>query len=214
MPWSVLASWDTEKDFLVTSTSNISAVIITLWASQSFSPSQPLSMVFGDYFLQLAEQVQHAKTQQWWHAVAPLYNLLLLCCLPYLSKFYTAHISKTQPLLSAPPSFKTSDPVLNSDTISPITAAEEEITGSDSVVKGGPTAQAQSHVGESINSQTLHDITEGEKRLTSGERMRSGPTATAQSILVQERNETSPASANEQHPTETLKRYRLEDYCG
>ncbi|OQV08733.1 hypothetical protein CLAIMM_12959 [Cladophialophora immunda] len=97
-----------------------------------------------------------------------------------------------------------SNPVLNSDNISRITAAEKEITGSDNVAKGGPTAQAQSHAGETINSQTLHDITEGEKRVTSGERIKGGPTATAQSILARERNGTSPASANEQSPTGAL----------
>ncbi|KIY02148.1 uncharacterized protein Z520_02286 [Fonsecaea multimorphosa CBS 102226] len=97
-----------------------------------------------------------------------------------------------------------SDPVLNSDNISRITAAEKEITGSDKVVKGGPTAQAQSHAGETINSQTLHDITEGEKKITSGERIKGGPTATAQSILAQERNGTSDTSANEQNPSGTL----------
>lgn len=72
---------------------------------------------------------------------------------------------------------------LNSENISRITDAEKQLTGQDEPVKGGPTAQAQSHAGESINSQTLHDITEGEKKVTGGERVAGGPTATAQSIL-------------------------------
>lgn len=72
---------------------------------------------------------------------------------------------------------------LNSQNISKITDAEKKITGQDNPVKGGPTAQAQSHAGESINSQTLHDITEGEKKITGGQRLAGGPTATAQSIL-------------------------------
>ncbi len=55
-------------------------------------------------------------------------------------------------------------------------------------MKGGPTAQAQSHVGEPIDSQTLHDITEGEKKITGGERIKGGPTSTAQSILAQARD--------------------------
>ena len=84
------------------------------------------------------------------------------------------------------------DPVLNSETISKITEAEKKITGSDQPVKGGPTAQAQSHAGEPINSQTLRDITKGEKKLTGGERVKGGPTATAQSILSQGRNDDPP----------------------
>jgi hypothetical protein len=55
-------------------------------------------------------------------------------------------------------------------------------------VKGGPTAQAQKHVGENINSDNLHDITEGEKKITGGERVKGGPTATAQSELGKSRS--------------------------
>jgi hypothetical protein len=82
------------------------------------------------------------------------------------------------------PSFKMAA-TLNSETISKITEKEKQITGQDEVVKGGPTAQAQSHVGEAIGSQQLHDITEGEKKITGGERIKGGPTAAAQSILSQ-----------------------------
>ncbi|EXJ62179.1 hypothetical protein A1O7_02612 [Cladophialophora yegresii CBS 114405] len=89
-----------------------------------------------------------------------------------------------------------SNPVLNSENISKITEAEKKITNSDEVVKGGPTAQAQSHAGEPINSQTLHDITEGEKKTTGGERIKGGPTSTAQSILARERNGTSSNTDN------------------
>jgi hypothetical protein len=87
-----------------------------------------------------------------------------------------------------------SNNVLDSENISKITQAEKKITNSDQPVKGGPTAQAQSHAGETINSQTLHDITEGEKKVTGGDRVKGGPTATAQSILGQGRNAT-PTSA-------------------
>ncbi|OAL39906.1 hypothetical protein AYO20_00818 [Fonsecaea nubica] len=97
-----------------------------------------------------------------------------------------------------------SNPVLNSETISRITEAEKEITGADTTVKGGPTAKAQTHAGETINSQNLHDITEGEKRVTGGERIKGGPTATAQSILAQERNETSPVVSSAQTLNGTL----------
>jgi hypothetical protein len=89
-----------------------------------------------------------------------------------------------------------SNPVLNSENISKITDAEKKITQSDEVVKGGPTAQAQSHAGEPINSQTLHDITEGEKNATGGERIKGGPTSTAQSILAHERNGTASSTNN------------------
>lgn len=87
-----------------------------------------------------------------------------------------------------------SDPILNSENISKVTEAEKKITHSEEPVKGGPTAQAQSHAGEPINSETLHDITEGEKKITGGERIKGGPTSAAQSILGQARNDTSTNS--------------------
>ncbi|KAH9883398.1 hypothetical protein F4778DRAFT_407939 [Xylariomycetidae sp. FL2044] len=76
---------------------------------------------------------------------------------------------------------------LDSSTISSITAAEKELTSEDAPVAGGPTAQAQKHAGEPINSDNLHDITEGEKVITGGERVKGGPTATAQSELGKSR---------------------------
>jgi hypothetical protein len=76
---------------------------------------------------------------------------------------------------------------LDLNTISKITAAERELTGKDGPVKGGPTAQAQKHAGEPITSEALHDITEGEKKVA-GERVRGGPTRTAQSELGKSRN--------------------------
>lgn len=72
--------------------------------------------------------------------------------------------------------------------ISAITEAEKGLTGDDRPVKGGPTAQAQKHVGEDINSENLHDITEGEKKITGGERVKGGPTAQAQSELGKSRS--------------------------
>lgn len=54
-------------------------------------------------------------------------------------------------------------------------------------MKGGPTAQAQKHVNEPINADTLHDITEGEKKVA-GDRVKGGPTATAQSELAKSRS--------------------------
>jgi len=78
--------------------------------------------------------------------------------------------------------------VLDSATISKITEKEKELTGDAQPVKGGPTAQAQKHAGEAIGSENLHDITEGEKKVTGGDRVKGGPTATAQSSLGQSRS--------------------------
>ena len=52
----------------------------------------------------------------------------------------------------------------------------------------GPTAKAQQHAGEPITPQALHDITEGEKKITGGERIKGGPTSTAQSEREKSRN--------------------------
>lgn len=89
--------------------------------------------------------------------------------------------SPTQRYFSARPATMAAN--LTSDNISKITYAEKKLTGQDQPVKGGPTAQAQKHANEPITSQTLHDITEGEKKITGGERVKGGPTSTAQSIL-------------------------------
>ena len=77
--------------------------------------------------------------------------------------------------------------MLDSNTISNITEREKGITGQDGPVKGGPTAKAQQHSGEPITSQALHDITEGEKKITGGERVKGGPTSAAQSALGKSR---------------------------
>lgn len=71
---------------------------------------------------------------------------------------------------------------LNSETISKITEKEKEITGRDGPVKGGPTAKAQSHVGQQIDSQTIRAINDGEQKITGGETLKAGPTAEAQSM--------------------------------
>ncbi|CBY00649.1 hypothetical protein IAQ61_011561 [Plenodomus lingam] len=76
---------------------------------------------------------------------------------------------------------------LDSSTLSKITDAEKKLTGQDGAVQGGPTAQAQKHANEPITSQALHDITEGEKKITGGERVKGGPTSTAQSELARSR---------------------------
>ncbi|KAF7502202.1 hypothetical protein GJ744_006751 [Endocarpon pusillum] len=78
--------------------------------------------------------------------------------------------------------------ILDSSTISKITDAEKKITGDDQPARGGPTARAQQHSGEPITSKALHDITEGEKKVTGGERVKGGPTSTAQSELAKSRS--------------------------
>ncbi|KAL9107683.1 MAG: hypothetical protein Q9227_007490 [Pyrenula ochraceoflavens] len=79
--------------------------------------------------------------------------------------------------------------VMDSETISSVTAAEKEMTGEARPVKGGPTAQAQKHVGETITSEALHDITEGEKKVSGqAQPAAGGPTAAAQSELGKSRN--------------------------
>lgn len=77
---------------------------------------------------------------------------------------------------------------LDSETLSKINEAEKKLTGESRPVQGGPTAQAQSHANEPITSQALHDITEGEKKVTGGERVKGGPTSTAQSELGKSRS--------------------------
>lgn len=77
---------------------------------------------------------------------------------------------------------------LDSATLHKITKAEKKITGQTRPVKDGPTAHAQSHAKEPITSQALHDITVGEKKITGGERIKGGPTATAQSELSKSRS--------------------------
>lgn len=76
---------------------------------------------------------------------------------------------------------------LDSNTISRINHAENELTGQTQPVKGGPTAQAQKHAGEPI-APNLHDITEAEKAITGGERVKGGPTSAAQSELSKSRS--------------------------
>jgi hypothetical protein len=77
---------------------------------------------------------------------------------------------------------------LDSSTMRTITEKEKEITGQDGPVPGGPTAKAQQHAGEPITSEALHDITEGEKKITGGERVKGGPTSAAQSELGKSRS--------------------------
>lgn len=77
---------------------------------------------------------------------------------------------------------------LDSSTMSKITEKEKKITGADGPARGGPTAQAQKHANEPITSEALHDITEGEKKIAGGERVKGGPTSVAQSELGKSRS--------------------------
>lgn len=87
-------------------------------------------------------------------------------------------------------------PKLDSETISTITEKEKQLTGSENPQKGGPTAQAQAHAGEPLNSNTISSITRGEKNVI-GDRVKGGPTATAQSILTRSNKENPNGNTNE-----------------
>lgn len=63
---------------------------------------------------------------------------------------------------------------VDSATMSKITEKEKEITGLDGPVKGGPTAQAQKHANQDLSSEVISDITQGEKKITGGERVQGG----------------------------------------
>ena len=105
--------------------------------------------------------------------------------LPTVSSRSSRFISKTFINLSTT---RTMAAKADSTTISQITEKEKEITGSDQPVKGGPTAQAQKHAGQDLDGNVISDITKGEKEITGGERVKGGPTSTAQSILTKVSN--------------------------
>ncbi len=74
---------------------------------------------------------------------------------------------------------------VDSDMMSKMAEKEKKITGEDNPVKGGPTAQAQKHANQPLNSEVIHDITKGEEKITGNPNpMQAGPTSTAQSILT------------------------------
>jgi hypothetical protein len=56
--------------------------------------------------------------------------------------------------------------LLDSENSSKITEKDKQITGQVTLVKGGPTVQAQKHVGEQLNRSIITDITTGEKKTT------------------------------------------------
>lgn len=78
---------------------------------------------------------------------------------------------------------------LDSQTISEITQKENELTGQNDPVKGGPTAQAQKHANADISSQRVSEIAKGEEAITGqGGPVAGGPAAFAQSEATQARN--------------------------
>lgn len=75
-------------------------------------------------------------------------------------------------------------PTIFADIISKITEAEKKITHQDDPVADGPTAMAQKHIEDTIDSKVLRDITTGEKNITHEARpIARGPTAVVQSHL-------------------------------
>lgn len=94
------------------------------------------------------------------------------------------------------------DAIVDSHFISQITAAEKKITNSDEPAKGGPTAAAQSHVGQELTSQVVHDITMGERKITGQDGpIQSGPTSVAQSMLT---NDPGNATSNSNNSNNNL----------
>ncbi|RYP63507.1 hypothetical protein DL770_009373 [Monosporascus sp. CRB-9-2] len=72
---------------------------------------------------------------------------------------------------------------LDGPTISNITTKEKQITGEARPVKGGPTAQAQKHTGETITDATVSAIAGGENTITHEDAPRAdGPTAFVESL--------------------------------
>lgn len=93
------------------------------------------------------------------------------------------------------PPFNMANRTLESDVISEITQKEKNLTGQADPVKGGPTAQAQSHVHEKLSDgSVVSDIAKGEEAIThNGAPVPGGPAAAAQSHAAQARNEVSRA---------------------
>jgi hypothetical protein len=86
--------------------------------------------------------------------------------------------------------------IVDSHFISQITAAEKTITNSDEPTKGGPTAKAQSHVGQQLTAQVVHDITMGERSITGKDGpIQGGPTSVAQSFLTSRGNNSGTSTA-------------------
>ncbi|KAK5084946.1 hypothetical protein LTR70_002120 [Exophiala xenobiotica] len=92
---------------------------------------------------------------------------------------------------------------INSQTLHDITEGEKKVTGSERPVKGGPTSVAQSILSGgdaatsgntetqtgNLDSSTIHNITEAEKKLTGSDQVvAGGPTAKAQSHAGQSIN--------------------------
>jgi hypothetical protein len=77
---------------------------------------------------------------------------------------------------------------VDSELMSRMTEEEKKITHQVQPVKGGPTAQTQSHANDTLNSEVVHDITKGEEKITGNPNpMQGGPASTAQSILTKVR---------------------------
>lgn len=89
---------------------------------------------------------------------------------------------------------------VESDIISEIAQKEKELTGQAEPVKGGPAAQAQSHVHEKLSGgSVVSDIAKGEESITHKRApVAGGPAAAAQSHASQARNEVRRV------PAETL----------
>ena len=91
---------------------------------------------------------------------------------------------------------------VDSEMMSKMTEEEKKITGFDKPVKGGPTAQAQSHANEPLGSNVIRDIAKGEEKITGNPNQQSGgPTSVAQSILTKVSIRKIPPTAQARDPS-------------
>ena len=96
-----------------------------------------------------------------------------------------------------------SNPTLDARKISEITELEKNLTGQDGPVKGGPTAQAQSNVGQPINADTISDVTQGERKITGAEGpVKGGPASMLQSDITGNDTTNTTAGASSSGPSD------------
>lgn len=100
---------------------------------------------------------------------------------PFRPTFLALRVRITHSRLSS----RTMSSTVDSDLMSKMTEEEKKITGQNNPVRGGPTAQAQSHANQPLSAEVIHDITKGEEKITGNPSpVKGGPTSTAQSILT------------------------------
>lgn len=127
---------------------------------------------------------------------------IVSCSRAVLNKVCTSRrpTSSTQFGLSRPSNSKSSfhtttyimaSRTIDSEVVSNITHKENELTNQPDPVKGGPTAQAQKHLGESVNNpDAVADVVKGEKKITNQDApIQGGPAAFIMSEAAQNSNQ-------------------------